>query len=184
MIEGKRIKLRKLSEEDIPIVSKWLKSLDYSYFIEELPLDLSMYIKDLIEESRKEKGEAIIFVIVNKKNIPVGVVSLFMIDWENKNCRMNIFLPDNTRSFIYGAEAIFRCAMYAFNEMSMRKVYGHINEINKNSIKIFEKLGTKKEAVLRDYIRKDGRLQDTFIYGMFAQEFSQRRDTKSYELLE
>lgn len=178
IIQGKRINLRRLKVEDISIVLKWLTSSDYSYFIEEIGSNSSkevlMYINSLIEENRREKGEVITFLIMNKRDISKGIVSFFQIDWENKNCRMNIFLPNDERRSIYGAEAIVRSWRYAFNKMDMHKMYGHIYEDNKNSMRLCEKFGAKKEAIMRNSIIKNGFVQNIFIYGILRKEWREK----------
>ncbi len=180
-IIGKRINLRKLVTSDISVVSEWLSNSDYNYFLEGSPLDsmyeVVMYINQLIEENRstKECCNTLSFLIVNKKDIPVGLVMLFQIDWRNRNCKINIFLtPNGKRGSIYGAEAIWKVVTYAFDELNMHKICGHIHEFNKKSIQIFEKMGAKREAVLRNYVIRDGQLQNTFVYGFLESEYKKQ----------
>lgn len=61
---------------------------------------------------------------------------------------------------------------FLFNEVNYRKIIAGCDSENIGLSKVMEKLGMKREAVLREHIkRKDVTWSDDFQYGLLKREF-------------
>lgn len=72
----------------------------------------------------------------------------------------------------YITEAAKAVIRFLFNEVNYRKIIAGCDSENIGSSKVLEKIGMKREAVLREHIkRKDGTWGDDFQYGLLKREF-------------
>ena len=65
-----------------------------------------------------------------------------------------------------GTEALQLLVNYGFKKMKLHRIGAEIFEYNKISLKLFEKLNFKREALLRDGLWKDGRWWDVYTYSI------------------
>jgi RimJ/RimL family protein N-acetyltransferase len=71
----------------------------------------------------------------------------------------------------YATEAARAMMEYGFGELELNRIEAlHIMR-NPSSGRVMEKLGLKREGVLREYLRKDDVYEDTVYYGMLRADF-------------
>jgi Acetyltransferases, including N-acetylases of ribosomal proteins len=66
----------------------------------------------------------------------------------------------------YATEAVKRLVDYAFHELNLLRVYAYIFEYNIASMKVLEKVGFYKEAVIKSSIIKEGQIFDEHLYSI------------------
>lgn len=72
----------------------------------------------------------------------------------------------------YTTEAARAVLRFLFETVNYRKIIAGCDSENIGSSKVMEKLGMKREAILREHIkRKDGTWGDDFQYGILRREF-------------
>ncbi len=72
----------------------------------------------------------------------------------------------------YTTEAVKAVIRFLFHDVNYRKVIAGCDSENIASSKVMEKVGMRREAVLREHIkRKDGTWGDNFQYGLLKREF-------------
>ncbi len=75
----------------------------------------------------------------------------------------------------YMTEAAKAVIKFLFNDVKYRKIIAGCDSENIGSSKVMEKVGMKREAVLREHIkRKDGTVGDDFQYGILRREFQEK----------
>ncbi len=73
----------------------------------------------------------------------------------------------------YATEAAKAVIHFLFGSVHYRKIIAGCDSENIGSYRVMEKVGMKREAVLREHIkRKDGTWGDDFQYGLLSREFS------------
>jgi RimJ/RimL family protein N-acetyltransferase len=60
----------------------------------------------------------------------------------------------------YGTEATRLITRYAFESLNFHRVWLHVYDFNLRGIAIYEKVGYKKEGVLRQHTYREGRYHD------------------------
>lgn len=66
---------------------------------------------------------------------------------------------------------------HAFDTLGMQAVYFHTSHLNLRSQAAIERLGARRDGVLRNHKRhKDGSLRDTLVYSILADEWPSVRD--------
>jgi RimJ/RimL family protein N-acetyltransferase len=60
---------------------------------------------------------------------------------------------------------------YGFNALDLHRIHADTNSDNLASWRVMERLGMRREAVLRDAVYEDGNWLDRYIYGLLADEW-------------
>lgn len=111
------------------------------------------------------------------KPIPIGVVNLDQAKPEDAHHRhadigVNIVKPYQNQG--YGSEAIRWALNWAFKAAGLHRVGIAAFSYNEGAIRLYERLGFKREGVVREYFWHDGRWWDDVQFGMLASEWDQR----------
>ena len=70
----------------------------------------------------------------------------------------------------YATEAAGRVVEYGFETLDLHRIQAFVLPTNIGSVRVLEKLGFRREGVLRDYVLKWGEFQDRAIYGLLRGE--------------
>ena len=68
---------------------------------------------------------------------------------------------------------------YAFETLNLNRVWLHAFEYNKGGLRAYEKVGFKREGVLRQDCFREGRYWDTIVMGLLREEWLERRRSES-----
>src|SRR5206468_7752591 len=75
----------------------------------------------------------------------------------------------------YGTEATRLMVQYAFDTLNLNRVWLHVLEYNERGIRCYEKVGFKKEGLLRQEHFRDGRYWDTHLVAILRDEWLAHR---------
>ncbi len=68
-------------------------------------------------------------------------------------------------------EAIRRVIEYGFDEMHLNRIDAFIGPFNEASIRLVERIGFKREGLLRQHYSKNGKSEDSLVFGLLRSEF-------------
>jgi RimJ/RimL family protein N-acetyltransferase len=92
---------------------------------------------------------------------------------ENRHTSFGIVVGDKTEwGKGYGSEATQLMVGHAFETLNLNRVWLRVFEYNARGIRAYEKVGFKKEGVLRQDRFQDGRYWDTFAMAILRDEYS------------
>ena len=66
----------------------------------------------------------------------------------------------------YATEAVKQLVAIAFNQLGINRVYANIFEYNVASMRVLEKIGFEKEAIVKLSVIKEGRIFNEYIYSI------------------
>ena len=72
----------------------------------------------------------------------------------------------------YATEAAGRVIRYAFEELRLNRVYAHHMLRNPASGRVLEKVGMKREGLLRQRVRKWGVFEDVVLLALLRQDWA------------
>ncbi len=72
----------------------------------------------------------------------------------------------------YGREAMSLILRYAFSELNFHRVQASVFEYNTLSIGMCERAGFRREGVFREFLLRDGRRYDMYLYGVLRAEWA------------
>lgn len=173
-LKGKNVLLRPPSADDLDGLS--LAACDGEIWNNPFALFPSIdEISDYLQELLKSSDSSLPFIIVHKpSNSIVGSTRYFNID--HKNHRLEIghtWLAKSYRRTAVNTEAKFLMLEYAFEQLKCIAVEIRTDVLNTISRKAIERLGAKKDGVLRYHkIMRDGRIRNTVCYSIIQPEWS------------
>ncbi|MFJ9463637.1 GNAT family N-acetyltransferase [Viridibacillus arvi] len=135
--------------------------------------DMKQYIKQALNE--KINGTQNPFVIIEKKtNQIIGSTRFLDIDCQHKRLEIGFtwLTPTKWRTPI-NTECKYLLLKFAFEQLSVNRVQIKTDHENKRSQAAIERLGAKKEGILRNHmIRPNGTIRNTIIYSIIDTEWS------------
>jgi RimJ/RimL family protein N-acetyltransferase len=110
-------------------------------------------------------------IISSKNKEYVGMVSLFNIDYKNRNSEIGVYIVPNHQRKGYAKEALNLLLTFAFCELDMHKIYASIHAFNSPAIKLFGTVGFRHESTNKEIIYSQGKFIDIHIYSIFKRDF-------------
>tara|TARA_Y100001936_G_scaffold163946_1_gene160167 strand:+ start:1483 stop:2016 length:534 start_codon:yes stop_codon:yes gene_type:complete len=169
MLKGKIISLRKVKFEDLKFLRDWRNTRviweNNTQFILLNLKQQNLWFKKINSNISKEK----MFTVIDEKQNPIGICGLVQIDEDNKNAKIAIIIG-NTKNHSkgIGTESLNLLLSYGFNKLKIHRIDAEVIEYNKKSLNFFKKLGFKQEAVMRDYIFRNGKWWNLFIFSKIS----------------
>lgn len=71
----------------------------------------------------------------------------------------------------YGSEAMRVALAFAFHELNLHRVQLTVFSYNERAIALYEKLGFQRDGTLREFLQRDGRRYDMYLYGLLRREW-------------
>lgn len=172
MLEGKKVRLRAVERVDLPTFVKWINDQEVTQFLE---LNPPMSLED--EEKwfvNLQKSEDKVFSIDTKEGKLIGNVGLMRLNWKDWSVLIGIMIGE--KEFWnqgYGTDAIETLLRYLFDELALNRVYLIADERNARALRCYEKLGFKKEGVLRQNRYKDGVYTNDVMMSLLKDEWKE-----------
>jgi RimJ/RimL family protein N-acetyltransferase len=173
MLEGKKVRLRAVERVDLPIFVKWINDPEVTQFLE---LNPPMSLED--EEKwfvSLQKSEDKVFSIDTMEGKLIGNVGLIKLNWKDRSVLMGIMIGEKELwNLGYGTDAIETLLRYLFQELAMNRVYLIADERNARALHCYEKLGFKKEGVLRQNRYKNGAYTNDVMMSLLKDEWKEK----------
>ncbi len=182
-IEGKNLSLCALNLDNIKLYASWENNPEVRKYGRNLFPILAEDFKKAFEESQGRIPREIgLEVWHNADKKPIGYVGFNFISWADKvgNIGLSIGDPAYWRQNL-GFEATCLILDYGFNELNLQKITGNMYEMNYGSWKICEKIGMKRELMLKKNAFVKGKYVDEYEYSIFKDEWNQLRQKFDYK---
>lgn len=102
--------------------------------------------------------------------IGYGIVA--HIDRYNRQCRLSVVIGEKQEwGKGFAREALRAAIDYGFTTLGMNRIGAEIYAVNERSIRLFERLGFKREGAVREAVLKNGVFVDEYIYGLLRREW-------------
>jgi RimJ/RimL family protein N-acetyltransferase len=104
----------------------------------------------------------------------VGNVVLDKMDAFAQTARLSVYIGEpSARGAGVGLTAVFLALREAFGEKKLHKVWLTVHEENETAIRLYRRLGFKREGVLRDEFRLEERRLNVLYMGVLRDEFNE-----------
>ena len=177
MWQGPRVRLRAFVVEDWEAYHAWnvddeqTRNLDQIHFPQSAGAARQWAER---EAARGPDGDNFRFVIENEHGEVVGDLSTHDCDLRVGTFSYGISIRADQRGKGYAREAIPLLLRYYFEEKRYQKATVTIFSFNEPSVILHERLGFQLEGRLRRMAYTAGAYHDALIYGMTAEEFTER----------
>lgn len=99
----------------------------------------------------------------------IGLLGLICSD--PRQAEIGWVLNEECRGRGYATEAARALMDYGFNCLGLSRIYADATGDNLASLRVMERLGMRREALLRGSVREEGKWLDKYIYGILAGEW-------------
>jgi RimJ/RimL family protein N-acetyltransferase len=110
-------------------------------------------------------------IIVKETQIIIGDLGIHFLDTGNKQVEIGCTLNKNFQNHGYATESIKRVIDYLFKELNKHRIITSIDPDNKNSIRLVERIGFRKEAHFVESLFINGKWVDDLIYAMIEKDW-------------
>lgn len=172
-ITTERLKLRLFNKEDANTVQSLCNNynifrntlfIPYPYTLEHA----HSWMQNHHEHFHAEKGYE--FAITDKATGEIlGAIGLTH-DLRFNNGELGYWVGEKFWGKGFATEAGIALIQFAFTEKNFHKVYARHFGSNPASGRVIEKIGMKREGLLRDHVMKKGRYEDMIYYGILQTE--------------
>jgi RimJ/RimL family protein N-acetyltransferase len=164
------VSIRKFEKRDIPNKIMWINDdRNNKYLHYDLPLEYEKTCRWF--EAIKEKTNRY-DAVIEVDGIPVGLIGLLSIDEKNRKAEYYIIIGSHEYKGKGIATAASKLILkYGFDQLGLNKIYLFTEIENITAQKLFEKIGFKKEGLLKKDLIHNGRKIDRYVYGLLADEY-------------
>ena len=177
LLKGTRIRLTALTPDDLPVMARWYDDADFLRMYDARPAlpktepELARWLEGL----QKSERDVVFAIRAVDRDDLIGKLELDGILWTHGVCGIAIAIGDQAnRGKGYGYEAAQLALTFAFNELNLHRVQATVFSYNERSIALFEKLGFQREGVYREFLQRDGRRHDMWLYGLLDREWRKK----------
>jgi RimJ/RimL family protein N-acetyltransferase len=144
IVEGKKVKLRPMTVEEIPLFYQWAIHSPFWYggpygdkipTYEEFTQDWKRYYFD---GSQPEKGRAFVIMVGNRL---IGEINYNEINREDNSVELDILIAEEEKGKGYGPDALETLAKYLFSKMSVQLCWVEAVTKNTRATRAYEKAG-------------------------------------------
>jgi UDP-4-amino-4,6-dideoxy-N-acetyl-beta-L-altrosamine N-acetyltransferase len=178
VIVGKKVQLRAIEIEDLPLLVMWRNDPQtYQHFFEHEPLSLVMQER-WFQSYLSRPDEKLWIIEKTDDRQPIGTIGLVRIDWRNRKAewgRLFVY-PGSERGKGYGTEALALTIRYAFDHLNLNKLYCEVYSDNERAVRLYERVGFIKEGLLRQHVYRDGAYRDALYLSLLRPEYERIRN--------
>jgi [ribosomal protein S5]-alanine N-acetyltransferase len=171
-LAGHRVYLRPLEHADAPSFVPWLNDIAVRrHLVVYRPTNLASE-EAFIEGINKSGHDVALAIVERNDDRLIGVAGLHRIDPKNRQAAFGIFIGRaDARNRGLGTEATALIVGYGFDTLNMNRIWLHVYEDNVAAVHVYEKLGFKREGLLREDYFREGRYWNTVVMGILRSEW-------------
>ena len=166
MIDGERVRLRPMADGDTDEVVRMRSEPDVlGQLFSAAPPTRESHRRWL--DAVRASDDRQEFMIVDRvSGRSVGTIGLSHIDRRHRRAEYGILIGEaDARGKGLASEASRLLLDHAFRTLALNRVYLHVFSDNEPAIRLYERVGFRREGVLRGHVYKDGRFRDVVVMG-------------------
>jgi RimJ/RimL family protein N-acetyltransferase len=172
---GERVYLRPLERADAPAFVAWMNDPEVTRFLLAYrPINLRSE-EEFIDRANTAEDGLVLGIVLKDGDRLVGATGLHPIDFRCRKAGFGISIGDKSAwGKGHGTEATRMIVAHAFETLNLNRVWLHVFEYNERGIRTYEKVGFRREGVLRQDTYRDGRYWDAIAMALLREEWEKR----------
>lgn len=176
--KGKKVSLIAFEKEDIPLSAKWNNTEEINAFTHSRFPASIFEQEEWYEKTSRDKTKKKLIIVANETKEKVGMVSLFNIDYKNHNCEIGCYIGTEYQNRGYAKEAKRLMIRFAFEELNMHKIFGHVTDFRGKVLGIDAAVGLKQECTIKESLFTNGKYYDVHIVSLFREDWEREYKDK------
>ncbi len=170
-LEGKKVNLRPVKEEDAEKFIQWVNDQEVTqYLIMFMPITL-MQEKEWVKNVSCKDNE-LFLVIETKDGEAIGTTGFHQINWKDRNASHGIMIGNKKYwGGGFGTEAGMLLFNYAFQELGLNKINSNLIGYNERSLRYHLGCGFKIVGRMRKQVFRKGSFHDQIFVDLFPKDF-------------
>jgi RimJ/RimL family protein N-acetyltransferase len=173
VIRGERVYLRSIERDDLQRCHDWMNEEELRATIaQRYPMSLARQA-DWIERATRgqDSSELTLAICLFEGDRHIGNCGLVQIDRDNATATLGILIGEkDCWGKGYGEDAVRTLCLYGFDEMNLHKIRLDVYETNSRAMKTYERVGFRREGLLREDAFRQGRYIDVIRMGLLREE--------------
>ncbi len=175
-INTPRLRLRPLTLEDATTIQQladrreiaaMTRSIPHPYPLAQVQTWLAKVVADAAE------GKVAVFGLVLEKSAQlIGAIGLSSIDADHRCAEMGFWVGVDWWGQGYATEAARAMVGYGFERLGLNRIYAHHMTKNPASGRVLEKIGMKREGLLRQAVCKWDNFEDVVLHAILRQDWA------------
>jgi RimJ/RimL family protein N-acetyltransferase len=174
LLRGSRARLAALTADDLPEIARWHDDASFARMFDARPAapKTAGALDAWLEEYTRSTNGFLFAIRPLEGDALLGYIELEGILWMHQHAWLSIAIGDAAHQGQgYGTEAIGLALRFAFQELNLHRVQLTVFGYNQRAIRVYEKLGFRREGVYREHIQRDGARYDMYLYGILRPEW-------------
>ncbi len=174
MFYGERVRLTALRPDDAQTMMRWYEDGEFARLFDANPAfpKTERELTRWFEESDRDHNAFALAIRLLYSDDLIGYVDVDGIQWTHRCGWMSIGIGSPThRGKGFGSEALHLTLRFAFHELNLHRLQLSVFAYNDAAIRLYERLGFKREGAFREYLLRDGQRYDMLLYGLLASEW-------------
>jgi Acetyltransferases, including N-acetylases of ribosomal proteins len=171
---GDNIKLTAVKETDIEAMEEWFNDVEFMRHYDMVPAVPHKYkdVEQMIDSFSNTSERYVFSIRLIEKEEFVGIIGFDDIIWSNGVATVFIGIGNKSHTGKgLGKEAMQLLLDFGFNELNFHRIQLNVLSYNTNAIKLYESVGFHKEGTFREFICRDGKRWDMYLYGLLSYEW-------------
>ncbi|MDR3704418.1 MAG: GNAT family protein [Paludibacteraceae bacterium] len=167
LLESDTILLRALEPEDLSLLYKWENNSAWWHVGNTINPYSKYILREYIVNSDKtiyENKQLRLMITLKSGRETIGMIDLFDYEHHYRRVGVGVLIDPSFQNQGFAFDAFQLLIPYCFDFLDIHTLYAHVLPENKSSITLFEKLGFEKTGQLKDWIRKENKYSDVFVY--------------------
>ena len=178
VLTGGRVYLRPLERSDAELIVPWLRNRELTWSLGDFfPAADVRAVADGIERLYRTGHDLLLGVVRRDTDGLIGITELHQLDLDNRQASFGLLIGEVGEG--YGSEVTGLVLDYAFGQLALNRVWLHVDERNTRGIRAYQKVGFRREGLLRENRYADGRYHNTLLMAVLRSEWQARKGGKS-----
>ena len=177
IIKGEKIFLRNVLIKDANLkYLKWLSDKKINQYLETRHHKQSITLIRKFISTCKKNNSHLLAICTNKNKKHIGNIKIGPINNFHQTSDISYFIGDkNEWGKGYATEAVKLAVMYSFNNLRLYKCLAGVYGSNIGSLKVLNRAGFKKEAIIKDIFQNKLKRDDHIIFSIKNKRFNDRK---------
>jgi RimJ/RimL family protein N-acetyltransferase len=175
VIRGERVYLRAIERDDLERCHDWMNDEELTATLaQRQPISLAREADWVERATRGQDPSELNFAIcLAQGDRHIGNCGLVGVDRDNRTATLGIFIGEkDCRGQGFGEESVRALCRFAFDELDLRKIRLDVHAGNADAVKTYERVGFRREGVLREEQFRKGRPVDVLRMGLLRSELT------------
>ena len=175
-LPGQQIYLRPLEKEDAKAITHWFNDPEVRRTLDRyLPMTLQEE-EAFLAKLPESQTDVVLGIALAADDRLIGVTGLHGIHAKNRAAVFGILIGEKAEwGKGHGTEAVRLMARLAFETLNLNRIELHVRQTNDRGIRAYERVGYKREGLLRQDSYVEGRYVDTIVMGLLRADWDERR---------